>query len=444
VNLAQALGGMWSSPVAIVGAGGKSSFMLELARQSGPLALVTTTTHLGKSQVERADYSVEISNINDWDRLVLPETGVVAITGGDEDGLRVRGPEIAIIEKLAELASDRNIPLLIEADGARNLPVKAPARHEPAIPDFVHSVVVIAGVKGVGQSILNAAHRPVEFARLAGCTQDERITPEHIVRVLIHGDGGLKKIPPRAARIAVINQADTTAELAIAGRIARMVTNSGTYDLALVTGLHHPVADQVGAVFRSTAAIVLAAGEARRCGSMKQLLEMNGESLVHRSVRIALESGLNPVAVVVGANDDLVAASVADLPVAIVRNDQWRLGPGTSIRAGVRAIQALSPRCGAAFFLMADQPYVDVPLIRCMIEEQAATAKNVIAPMVDGQRVSPVLFARAPFEDLLQLADAASGKAIFSRHSPHLIPWLNSKLALDVDTPEDWQMLNHE
>lgn len=444
MNLIQALSGACISPIAIVGAGGKTSFMLELARQSGPLVIISTTTHIGKSQVDRADRSLTITDVNDWEKSTFPDAGIVAITGLEEDDLRVRGPGIKTLEQIAAYSISKNIPLLIEADGSRGLPVKAPAYHEPAIPDFAKSVVVVAGISAIGQPIRDAAHRPDDYSRLANAGLDEQITPEQIARVLTHEEGGLKRIPPGAARIAVINQADTDINAAIAGRIAGMAVNSGKFELSLVTGFHRPVDDHVRAVFRSTAGVVLAAGEARRFGRLKQLLELDGETLVHRSARIALESGLNPVVVVVGAQAESVAAAVADLPVVIARNELWSGGPGTSIRAGIRAVVTEAPRCGAVLFLMADQPYVDGALIRRMVEEQALTAKTVIAPMVEGRRVSPVLFARSTFDELYRLEDAASGRAIFPRHPPHMLPWLDSRLALDIDTPDDWRIATHE
>jgi molybdenum cofactor cytidylyltransferase len=125
------------------------------------------------------------------------------------------------LERIHTLAERHKIPLLIEADGSRMKPVKAPAAHEPVIPPFVETVVVVAGLSALGQPLTPEwVHRPEIFANLSGLTPGERITPESLVRVLSHQRGGLKDIPEGARRLVLLNQADTPELQAVAGSMA--------------------------------------------------------------------------------------------------------------------------------------------------------------------------------------------------------------------------------
>ena len=111
---------------------------------------------------------------------------------------------------MQELADRYQAPLFIEADGSKCLPLKAPAEHEPPIPDFVDTVIYVVGLSGLGQPLdVDHVHRPERFARLSGLSIGEAVTPEAIAKVLSDPIGGLKNMPPTARRIAVLNQADT-------------------------------------------------------------------------------------------------------------------------------------------------------------------------------------------------------------------------------------------
>ncbi len=112
-------------------------------------------------------------------------------------------------------------PLLIEADGSRLHPLKAPAIQEPPIPDFAQMVVVTAGLSGLGKPLsAETVHHPEIFGSLSGLQLGEVITPDAIVRVFTHPQGGLKNIPPQAQRIALLNQADSPDLMSFASSIA--------------------------------------------------------------------------------------------------------------------------------------------------------------------------------------------------------------------------------
>ncbi len=438
--------------LALVGAGGKSTALFTLARQclqaGARTVLLTTTTHIGDWQAAQADvhWVVESEAQLQAHMANLP-AGVVMLTGPQNEAnlQRLGGMPPDVLRLLDSLRRDLGLPLLIEADGSRLKPLKAPADHEPAIPDFVEGVVVLAGLRGLGQPLGEAwVHRPGRFSTLSGLEAGEPVTAEALRRVLAHPQGGLKNIPPGARRVALLNQADTAERQAAGGALAQRLLPD--YDAALVAALGpqddpEPLAETVFSVYEPAAGILLAAGESARFGRPKQLLDWMGEPLVRRAARTALEGGLSPVVVVTGAHAAEVTRALEGMEARVVYNPAWQEGQSASLRCGLHGLPAST---GAAVFLLADQPLVSPALVRALLDAHRQSLPPIVAPLIDGQRGNPVLFDRLTFPDLAALQGDQGGRALFSRYPVTWLPWHDPGPLRDVDTPEDYQALLDE
>ncbi len=444
MKLNQALRLTRDTRLALVGAGGKTTALFQAARQMaaelGDLpVLVSASTHLGSWQLEQADQHFIIQKKGQISSLETElSSGCLLFTGPAADDNRVAGLAEDSLAELAEIATRQRLPLLVEADGSRQRPLKAPAEHEPAIPEWANLVVVAAGLTGLGQPLEHLwVHRPEQFGKLAELAPGQTITDKHLARVLTSPQGGLKNIPPGARRVALLNQADSPELQARGQQLARLTLPA--YDAVLISALQAPLeAEAVLAVYEPIAGIILAGGGASRFGQLKQLLPWQGEPLVRRAALTALQAGLTPVVVVSGAQAAEVEAVVSDLPVQIARNLNWAAGQSSSVITGV---QALPPQTGAAIFLLADQPEVTATLVRSLVEERAASMPVILAPLVDGQRSNPVLFDRLTFPELLKLSGDTGGRALFSRYRVDWLPWHNSEPLTDIDTLQDYLRL---
>jgi molybdenum cofactor cytidylyltransferase len=419
--------------IAFVGAGGKTTALFKLAREAPVPTLATATTHLGAWQIDRADTHIITRSQADWDdskvRLVTLVTGPISSDG------RTAPIPLDVLDQLREASLANGWPLLIEADGSRQRPLKAPGPSEPQIPDFVEIVVVVAGLSGLGRSLSSeSVHRPEIYAQLAGLPLGALITPEYLSRVIMNASGGLKGIPPRARRVALLNQADTPYLQAEASRIATAISTG--FDATVIASLND---NTVHAVQEPCAGVVLAAGGAARFRAPKQLLPWRGEPLVRAVASTALRAGLAPVIVVTGAAGGQVEACVDDLPVLVTRNDDWHDGQSTSLRAGLSLVP---PAAGAAVFLLADQPQVTPAVIHELIEAHASALPPIVAPLIQGdRRGNPLLFDRSTFSDLASLRGDVGGRAIFSKHQVLYLPWHDESLLADIDTPDDYRRL---
>jgi probable selenium-dependent hydroxylase accessory protein YqeC len=239
LTLTAALGVGPGDVVAFVGGGGKTTAMLRLATEiasAGGRVVTTTTTRLAASEVPLAP--VHVRTI-DALPAALATARHVLLTGA-VDALADKALGVAP-EALCALQLP-GTTLLIEADGSRRLPFKAPGAHEPVIPACSTLVVPVVGIDAVGKP-LNArhVHRPERVSRIhAGAT----VTPEMIAAVMTDPRGGCKNVPAGARVVLLINKVDNDVRRRLARDIAVRVLDTGpiaAVALAALTAGGHPV-----------------------------------------------------------------------------------------------------------------------------------------------------------------------------------------------------------
>ncbi len=422
-----------SSATAFVGAGGKTTAMFQLAGELPPPVIVTASTHLAVSQAALAARHVQATPADDLEAITLGS--VTLITGRVGADGRTEATSDELLRQLHAYAREHQLRLLIEADGSRQKPLKAPAPHEPAIPGFVDLVVVVAGLTGLSKPLSSdGIHRSDIFSNLSGLDVGATITTQALTRVLTHPEGGLKNTPAGARRVVLLNQADTP-ELQAAAR--EMVPNLlPAFGSVIIAAVAH---QSVFAVHEPSAGIILAAGESKRFGKPKQLLEWRGQTFVRAAASTALSAGLSPVIVVTGAGANEVAGAVQGLPLTIARNEDWQSGQASSIRKGLESCPA---NTGSAVFLLADQPQIPPGVLNGLVELHASGLSPIVAPLVQGnRRGNPVLFDRVTFEALNRLNGDEGGRAVFSQFRVEYLPWNDERLLLDVDTEAGYRRL---
>jgi nicotine blue oxidoreductase len=178
------------------------------------------------------------------------------------------------------------------------------------------------------------------------------------------------------------------------------------------------------------AGLLLAAGEGRRLGMPKALLEIGGVRLTDRGVRMLHEAGCTPIIVVTGAARVDVAGAV------VVHNPDWRTGMGSSLRTG---LSALAPDCPAVVIALVDQPRVTAAAVLRLREAYAAGARAAVAAYA-GRPRNPVLIAREHFAEVAAYATGDVGAREFLRAHPEIVvsvPCDDVADPEDIDTPDD-------
>ncbi len=420
--------------IALIGAGGKSTLLFRLGNElaaAGKQTLLTSTTRLWTRQIDRAPFSV----IGGDPFLLSQELPislrgyrqVLTMAGAAPEPGKLRGLSPEAICRLSALADVD--ALVVEADGSRERPLKAPAGHEPVIPPCVTHVITVAGMAGVNQPLDQRwVHRPEIAAELIGLRLGDPLTPAAIARLLLHPAGGLKGHRAGRASFLYLNLAWDDAgledaadnRLAWAREIADLVLESPVaqpaYQAVLIGSAQ--AEDPVLEVHARVAGVVLAAGRANRLGGdvPKQILPWNsGNTLVGHVVDTALASCLlHNLFVVSGYRAEDIAEALVDRPVTLVPNPDWLAGQSSSVRAGVHALPS---EVSAVMFLLADQPAVRSETIDLLVEAYRRTFAPIIVPEYQGgQRGNPVLFDRRTFAELLALQGDTGGRPVIDRY----------------------------
>jgi molybdenum cofactor cytidylyltransferase len=422
--------------IAWVGSGGKTSLILSVCRELFEKAFVTTTTHLALAQAQLADL-----------HLTFPDAKIELLgEAGGQITLLTKGVDPAFPEKLkgflpselsafSQFCHEMNYPLFIEADGARQKPLKSPAAHEPQIPDFVNKVCVVLGLGGLHQKISDEKiHRPELFSEIIQKEGGQFVNPEDIFRYLTNEIGGLKSIPLKAEKILFLNQFDL---LENKTEIAQMALRCRAFfDHVLITSID-PYSQEliVHAHFGKIACVLLAAGESKRFGSPKQLAILNGKTFIRMTIEKILQTTLFPVHVITGAFQELVSEEIKDFSgIQNIENPNWQSGQASSVSKG---IASLPEDVEAVIFLLVDQPQIKIDSLNLLLISYAFSKHNIIAFRFNNEIRHPILFSKPLFSALVKISGQAGGRQLFESHPPQFIELNDSDQSLDFDRPED-------
>ncbi|HEX4311854.1 MAG TPA: nucleotidyltransferase family protein [Acidobacteriaceae bacterium] len=186
------------------------------------------------------------------------------------------------------------------------------------------------------------------------------------------------------------------------------------------------------------AAVVLAAGASTRLGQPKQLLLIDGESLLRRTARMAVEAGCAPVCVVLGFHAQRMQPELTGLAVQDVVNQTWQEGMGSSLRAGMNAVLQAVPQPDSVVVLVCDQARLTTSHLRQLLERHTATENPGITASVYGDKAGvPAVFPARLFPALLASQGDRGARDLIRAHSTEVqgIPWPEG--VVDIDRPED-------
>ncbi|MBA3553651.1 MAG: nucleotidyltransferase family protein [Gemmatimonadales bacterium] len=189
------------------------------------------------------------------------------------------------------------------------------------------------------------------------------------------------------------------------------------------------------------AGVILAAGRSSRLGTNKLLIELGGETVVRRAARQALEAGLSPVIVVLGFEEERVAAALEGLAVQKVVNRRHEEGMHASLRAGIERVAA---ECGAAVVILADMPLVTARMLEQIVARFRSAGAPLVISLYGEMQAPPTLYARALFPALAE-SGAGGGQQVVRQYREQAtrLHW-PAPLGADLDRPEDIARLRRE
>ncbi len=164
--------------IAVVGSGGKTTLMKQLAqqyREEGKTVLVTTSTHMF---IEK-------------DTLLTDDAAVIIHTMQEKCYAMAGIPDDRKFKSLSKETFDAVCAyadvVLVEADGSKSLPLKYPNNTEPVIPEGTDEIIVVCGLNALGQKAKDVCHRLELVKECLGIEEDTLITPEHVQKLILEG-----------------------------------------------------------------------------------------------------------------------------------------------------------------------------------------------------------------------------------------------------------------
>jgi len=423
MNLSQALRIQPNEVISIVGAGGKTTTMFQLATELAATqrVLTTTTTRIFATQAYQAPAVVTFNPLTQTIADLLPQLNQAIDTYGQVlftqpiDGSKAPGIPPETIDLLAQTGLFDCI--IVEADGSRQHPFKAPAEHEPVIPESTTLVIPIVGLDILGKPLTSeTVHRPELVSHLTGLPIGQPITSNVVATVLSHAQGGLKNKPPQARVIPLLNKFDIIEtkpdQQTATQQLIQALLTSPDIEAVLLGTVHHkaiPIRERYGRI----AAIVLAAGGSTRFGSPKQLAEWQGQPLLTRAVKNALAASVDEVILVLGACYEQCLPLIHHLPVKVAINSAWATGQSSSMQVGLATI---SPMIEAVLFMLVDLPQLTSHILNQVITRYRQTGALLVWPEYAGQRGNPVLFDQTLFTALKQVQGDTGGRPVLQAY----------------------------
>jgi len=185
-------------------------------------------------------------------------------------------------------------------------------------------------------------------------------------------------------------------------------------------------------------AIVLAAGESRRMGRPKQLLRVGERTLLDLALDNVRKSSVQEIILVLGSSAAEIQQQVSTQGVKVVVNPAYQEGMGSSLRAG---IGALDPRSQAVLIMLADQPCVRPETLNRLIEHHRSARPHIVIPTCKGFRGNPVLLDCSVFSEVMEIRGDIGCRAIFGSHTEKIdkVEVDDPGILLDVDTSADFE-----
>jgi len=412
--------------VAFIGAGGKTSALIgigyELA-EAGWRVLATTTTAIKEEQLQLMPATRHYAADSFYISEALSQHGFVFLHDAIRDG-QVYGATMDRIREILDTV-DSDI-LLVEADGAQGLPLKAPFDGEPLIPDAATLVIPIASLGALGKP-LDEAHiyNPQAMIEKYGFYAGSEVRSPWIAQVLRDEELGLRGIPEKARVIAFLNQTPSDGYLRDRARlIAKLVLKSPRLQGVALGSVR--ASNPICEVQRPIGAIILA--DNKLCGlEQPEMLQpwTKSKTVIEHIVERLIRSRLEQIVVVAGYYADEIKRLLKPLGIKVMYNRAYKTGNLLgSFKVGLRA---MPEHIAASLVVFGHQSQIQPRVLYQLMMAYAEGKGELVVPRYQMRQGYPVLIGRRYWPDLMKQRQVISFSEAINRYSGEMT-------YLDVDT----------
>ena len=187
------------------------------------------------------------------------------------------------------------------------------------------------------------------------------------------------------------------------------------------------------------ALVILAAGEARRFGAIKQLAPFRGRPMAQYLVDACRTVAGAETFIVLGANRSAIEPELDLANVGVIGNEGWREGIASSIRV---AVTALAERYSALMFVAADQIAVSGGDLQKLADHWRHAPDRIVAARHGDGAGIPAVFPRSCFRELVGLRGDSGARKLIARYGDRVTVLEMPSAAIDVDTPDTLDALD--
>ena len=191
------------------------------------------------------------------------------------------------------------------------------------------------------------------------------------------------------------------------------------------------------------AVLIMAAGQSSRMKGIKQLLPWNGTTLLQHTLNTILDIKKNKVFMVLGANSDLIEAELklVKQPVALIKNEKWQKGLGSSIACGIDFILEQEHTIDGILICLADQPLLTDVYYKKLLQIFRTNEVAIVATKYPNKSGVPAVFSTKIAQELIHLNEDYGARRIMSKYKDNMIVLDAGEQIIDIDTPETYEHL---
>ena len=184
--------------------------------------------------------------------------------------------------------------------------------------------------------------------------------------------------------------------------------------------------------------IILAAGESKRMGYPKMLLDFNGITMIENVIRNVKSSNVDHIMVVLGASKDKLIELIDKSPVSYCYNDNYMEGMLSSVKCGFRNLPS---DVDAVLVFQGDQPLISSVVINTVIEAFLKSAKGIVIPVYKRRRGHPLMIGKRHMDEIEKLDPAKGLRSLAYKFSDDVLEVEidDEGILKDFDTYDDYK-----
>jgi molybdenum cofactor cytidylyltransferase len=434
--------------IAFVGAGGKSALMLaladELATTDAKVAVTTTTKISIDEQPENGELILE----KDAEDLLAKAQKAIAKgkipvlgAGLNERGDRVLGLEPTMIDGLAGEFDY----VLIEADGARRRSFKIPRAHEPPVSECVTKLCIIIGLDVIEKPVNEELFHNIDGMFALGVKPDENFSPQLCRQLMYQPDGYLRFKTENREIFLLLNKFDVYPDRDKIFELTDELFNDSINRIIVSSTNSQPFVKLIpNNSSQRITGIILAAGESKRFDGVKQLANLDGETMLGHVLTQAINSKLDNIILVLGYEKDNIIKELGELTshekVTVIENQNYKSGMSTSIQVG---LTAAIDQADAIMIILADQPCVTTEFMDNLLDRykysNARLGIPIIVTSTSKRHGHPVIFSQQLFPELQSITGDHGAHDIVKKNLMYakLLRLSDGKSQFQINNPND-------